>query len=238
MKTIGLIGGMGWESSKGYYEAINKKVNQLLGGSHSAKIIMVSVDFAEIEQLTFANQWEAIGDIISHSAKQLERAGAEIILLCTNLIHIVSDRIKEDVAVPFLHIADATGATIKQQGQTKVLLLGTKYTMEKDFYTKILQENYELDVVIPNAKDRNRINEIIYGELLKGIFTKTAKQEIIEIIKNAQLAGAEGVILGCTEIPLLISQSDVTIPLFDTAKIHVSKAVAWSVSNSHKLTPC
>ncbi len=230
MKTIGLIGGMGWESSKVYYERINKKANEVLGGSHSARIIMVSVDFAEIEKLTHANNWDAIGEIVASSAKQLERAGADIVLLCTNLIHIVSEVIIENISIPFLHIADATGEAIQKQKLKKILLLGTKHTMEKDFYIKTLEDIYELEVVIPNAEDRAVIHAIIYEELLKNKFTKTSKKTILKIIKKAQLEGVEGVILGCTELPMLIKETDVTIPTFDTGNIHANKAVIMTTN--------
>ena len=224
-KTIGLIGGMGWESSKLYYERINKKMNEILGGSHSAKIIMVSVDFSEIEKLTFENDWKSIGTLVSHSAKQLENAGADIILLCTNLIHIVSDSIIKNVSIPFLHIADATGEVIQNQKLKKILLLGTKYTMEKDFYTKTLEDSYDLEIIIPKLKDRDAIHAIIYKELLKGVFTETAKKAILHIVEKSQIEGVEGVILGCTELPMLIHENDVTIPAFDTGDIHVNKAI-------------
>ncbi len=232
MKTIGLIGGMGWESSKLYYERINKRVNKVLGGSHSAKIIMVSVDFAEIEKLTFANDWNAIGQIVTKSAIQLEKAGADMVVLCTNLIHIVSETIIENISIPFLHIADATGEAIQRQNLKKILLLGTKYTMEKDFYTKTLKNTYGLEIAIPKAEDRDVIHTIIYKELLKGIFTETSKKTILRIIKNAQIKGVEGVIMGCTELPMLISESDVTIPTFDTGAIHVNKAITMVINTN------
>lgn len=228
MKTIGLIGGMGWESSKLYYDRINKKANSILGGSHSAKIIMVSVDFAEIEALTFANDWDAIGDIVARSAQQLENAGADIIVLCTNLIHIVSHHIKKNSSIPFLHIADTTGEAIQKLHLKKVLLLGTKYTMEKDFYTSILKDSYGLEISIPNEDDRNNIHDIIYKELLKGVFTEESKKYIVKLIEKNQLNGVEGVILGCTELPMLIKENDLTIPAFDTGYIHVNKAVEWA----------
>ncbi|CAL2108396.1 L-aspartate/glutamate-specific racemase [Tenacibaculum sp. 190524A02b] len=230
MKTIGLIGGMGWESSKLYYEQINKRTNIMLGGSHSAKIIMVSVDFAEIEKLTFNNNWDAIGTIVSNSAKQLERAGADMVVLCTNLIHIVSEQIKKSISIPFIHIADATGEAIKNNNFQKVLLLGTKYTMEKNFYTKVLHESYGLEVSIPNKDDRNTIHTIIYTELLKGLFTEQSKNVLLKIIEKAQHNGAEGVILGCTELPILMDNSNVAIPIFDTGSIHVNKAVHLSLN--------
>ena len=225
MKTIGLIGGMGWESSKLYYERINIKVNAALGGSHSAKIIMISLDFAEIESLTFKGDWKAIGHIVAHSAKQLERAGADMVVLCTNLIHIVSAQIEKNISIPFLHIADATGAAIRSQDVKNVLLLGTKPTMENDFYTKILRESYGLNVVIPTENDRNTIHTIIYSELLKGIVTDASKSTILKIISKANSYDIEGVILGCTELPMLIDVSDVTIPIFDTAHIHVDNII-------------
>ncbi|AUP77362.1 aspartate/glutamate racemase family protein [Flavivirga eckloniae] len=228
-KTIGLIGGMGWESSKLYYERINKKMNTILGGSHSAKIIMVSVDFAEIEKHTVANDWKAIGKIVVKSAQQLEKAGADMVLLCTNLIHIVSNQINKNISIPFLHIAEATGEAIQQKGLKRILLLGTKDTMEKDFYTKILEDTYRLKVVIPNVEDRGSIHNIIYSELLKGVFSKESKNTMLEIIKKGQLDSVEGVILGCTELSMLIKENDVSIPTFDTGDIHVDKAVMMSI---------
>ncbi|MEW7292081.1 aspartate/glutamate racemase family protein [Aquimarina sp. 2304DJ70-9] len=238
MKTIGLIGGMGWESSKLYYERMNKKVNQMLGDSHSAKIIMVSVDFSEIEKLTFAKDWKTIGSIVANSARQLEKAGADMIVLCTNLIHIVSDNITHAVSIPFLHIADTTGEAIQIQGLKKVLLLGTKYTMEMDFYTKILEESYGLKVTIPYEEDRTRVHDIIYKELLKGVFTKTSKQQILKIIKKSQKEGVKGVIFACTELPMLVKKSDLKIPTFDTGKIHAHKAIEWSLKDSYDSVFC
>ncbi len=230
-KTIGLIGGMSWESSKLYYEFLNTKTKDILGGSHSAKCIMVSVDFADIERLTIKGDWNAIGELMKQSAQQLERAGADIILLCTNTIHLVSHYISENVSIPFMHIATTTGESIKNKGLKKVALLGTKVTMEKDFYTKILVNDFELEVIIPETKDRQVVHDIIYNELVKGHFTNVSKQEIINIIKELQNQGAQGVILGCTELPILISELDVEIPIFDTGKIHAYKALEWSIKN-------
>ena len=229
MKTIGLIGGMSWESSKLYYEVLNTKVKEVLGASHSAKCIMVSVDFAEIERLTFKGDWNAIGELMKHAAQQLERAGADIILLCTNTIHLVSHYISENVSVPFMHIATTTGETIKNLGFKKVALLGTKFTMEKDFYTKTLMNDFGLEVLVPDTKGRQVVHDIIYNELVKGQFTNASKQKIIGIIKELQNQGVQGVILGCTELPILISESDVDIPIFDTGKIHAYKAIEWSL---------
>ena len=231
MKTIGLIGGMSWQSSKLYYEFLNTKAKDLLGGSHSAKCIMVSVDFADIERLTFKGDWDAIGNLMKNAAQQLERAGADIILLCTNTIHLVSHYISKNVNIPFLHIATTTGESIKKLGFKKIALLGTKFTMEKDFYTKTLMNDFGLEILIPDAKERQVVHDIIYNELVKGQFTSTSKQKIIEIITKLEHQGAQGVILGCTELPILISKSDVEIPIFDTGKIHAYTAIEWSLNN-------
>ncbi|WP_298485930.1 amino acid racemase [uncultured Maribacter sp.] len=222
MKTIGLIGGMGWESSKLYYERINKKVNKILGGSHSAKIIMISVDFEEIKKLTFANDWEAISVIVVKNAKQLEKAGADMVVLCTNLIHIVSDEIIRAINIPFIHIASASADAVHKKRLKRILFLGTKYIMEKDFYINTFKEK-GLEVVIPNKEDRNTIHNIIYEELLKGVFSNKSKQQILKIIHKNELV--EGVVLACTELPMLIRKKDVSIPCFDTGNIHVDKVV-------------
>lgn len=207
-------------------------VKQRLGGSQSAKSIMTSVDFAEIENLTFQNDWNKIGDIMSNHAIKLEKAGADLALLCTNTIHLVSERITNSIAIPFLHIADATGEAIKNQGLKKIALIGTRFTMEKDFYTKILKENYGLEIIIPNIQERQSIHDIIYKELVKGIFSEKSKVIYSEIIEGLTNMGAEGIIAGCTEIPLLISQNDVSVPLFDTTKIHSTKAVDFALSTN------
>lgn len=232
MKTIGLIGGMGWESSKLYYEFLNTKTKELLGGSHSSKCVMVSVDFAEIERLTFKGDWNSIGNLMNQAAQQLERAGADIVLLCTNTIHVVSRSISENISIPFLHIASTTGEAIRKFGLKKIVLLGTKFTMEKDFYTKTLRNGFELEILIPDACSRQVVHDIIYNELIKGRFTEASKQTIIRMIKKLQNQGVEGVILGCTELPMLISESDVEIPIFDTGKIHAHTAVEWSLNNA------
>ncbi|MFS4468859.1 aspartate/glutamate racemase family protein [Maribacter sp. 2210JD10-5] len=229
MKTIGLIGGMSWESSKVYYEYTNTIIREHLGGSHSAKSIMSSVNYAEIEKLTFDGNWDSIGDLMEDQARKLEKAGADMILLCTNTIHLISDRITNAANIPFLHIADATGEAIQAEGLKKVALLGTKFTMEKDFYTQKLQTTYGLEVVIPNPEERQTIHNIIYNELVKGIFSETSKTKYLEIIKNMEKLGVDGIIAGCTEIPLLVSQNDVDLPLFNTTKIHATKAVHFAL---------
>lgn len=225
MKTIGLIGGMSWESSKVYYQHINQRTNELAGGSHSAKSIMTSVDFAEIEELSFEGNWRRIGQIMTNCARTLEISGADIVLLCTNTIHLVSDTIADSIKIPFLHIADATGEAIVKKNIRKVALLGTNYTMEKDFYRKTLREKYELEVIIPNAKDRAILHDIIYNELVKGIFTNLSKVWLQDQIEKLSEEGAQGIIMGCTELPILLPEKDVSIPTFDTGKIHAFKAV-------------
>ncbi len=232
MKTIGLIGGMSWESSKVYYEYVNQMVKEQLGGSHSAKVVMTSVDFAEIEKLTFQGHWDKIGAIIANEAIKLEKAGADMVLLCTNTIHMVSDYITNSVTIPFYHIAEATGEAIKTKGIRRIALLGTKFTMEKDFYTKILKKTHGLEVVIPKPNEREIIHNIIYQELIHGMFTKASKEQYITIINRMKKAedSVEGVIFGCTEIPLLVAPSDVAIPTFNTTKIHAQKAVTMALS--------
>lgn len=230
MKTIGMIGGMSWESSKVYYEHTNQITKERLGGSHSAKSIMNSVDFAEIEKYTFEGNWEKIGDLMAEHALKLEKSGADIILLCTNTIHLVSDYIVRSTKLPFLHIADATGQAIQDAGLKRIALLGTKFTMEKDFYSKILEEKYDLEVIIPEEKDRNSVHDIIYNELVRGEFKETSKHLCIDIIEKLKSQGAEGVILGCTELPILIEASELSIPSFNTTKIHVEKAIDFTLA--------
>ncbi len=229
MKKIGLIGGMSWESSLVYYEIINEKVREILGGFHSARSVMESVDFAEIEKLQHANDWDSLNDKMVEAAQNLEKAGADIVILCTNTMHLCSDAITRNISIPFLHIAEATGKKIKEQKIQKVLLLGTKFTMEKDFYKKILHNDFGIEVLIPNTNDRNTVHQIIYEELVHGIIQPESKKKYQEIIEKAVKNGAEGVILGCTEIPLLIQSGDVDIPVFDTTRIHAKAAVEFAL---------
>ena len=227
MKTIGLIGGMSWESSIEYYKLINKKVKEMIGGFHSCKSLMYSVDFAEIEKLQHEDKWEELDQIMADSAKKLEYAGADIIVLCTNTMHLCSKAIKENISIPFLHIAEATGEEIVIRKIKKVGLLGTKFTMEKDFYKEVLREKFSIEVIIPNEHEREQVHKIIYGELVQGKIKEESREIYKTIISNLQKKGAKGVILGCTEIPLLISDSDVNIPTFNTTKLHAEKAVEW-----------
>ena len=230
MKKIGLIGGMSWESSVVYYELINRKVREVQGGFHSAHCIMESVDFAEIVELQHKNDWGTLDKIMVRAAQNLERAGAEIIILCTNTMHLCSEAIIKNTSVPFLHIAEATGNEIKKQQLKNVLLLGTKFTMEKDFYRKVLNEKFGTEVIVPDETDRETLHKIIYTELVHGKTEPASRQEFQRIIKKAIEKGAEGVILGCTEIPLLIKDSDTEIPVFDTTRIHSESAVEFALA--------
>jgi len=229
MKKIGLIGGMSWESSKVYYEIINEKVRELLGGFHSAKCVLESVDFSEIEKLQHSNDWETLNKLMVNAAKNLENAKADLLILCTNTMHLCSDEIIKNITIPFLHISVATAKKIQEKQINKVLLLGTKFTMEKDFYKKILIEDFGIEVLIPNVADREIVHNIIYKELVQGEIKQSSKRAYIEIINKAINQGAQGVILGCTEIPLLIKSDDVSIPVFDTTRIHAESAVAYAL---------
>ncbi|MEK5333034.1 aspartate/glutamate racemase family protein [Lysinibacillus sp. FSL W8-0992] len=224
MKTIGLIGGMSWESSAMYYRLLNEKVQQQLGGLHSAKCILYSVDFQEIEHYQANGQWQNAGEILGEAALSLEKAGADFIVICTNTMHKVMDVIETNITIPILHIADATAVQIQQAGLQTIALLGTKYTMEQDFY-KTRIEQFGINVMVPNDEERTVINRIIYEELCLGKIERTSKEAYLQIIESLVKSGAQGIILGCTEIGLLIQQEDVSVPVFDTTIIHALAAV-------------
>lgn len=226
MKTIGLIGGMSWESSLEYYRIINEETKRRLGGLHSAKSLMYSVDFAEIEELQHKGDWETATHMMIDAAKHLENGGADFVLICTNTMHKMAKDVEKAIAIPLLHIADPTAEAIKAQGLTKVALLGTKYTMEQDFYKGRLIEKFGLDVITPNDTDRQTVHDIIYNELCLGEIKTQSKRQFVEIIKRLERDGAQGIILGCTEIGLLIKQADVSLPVFDTTQLHAEAAVA------------
>ena len=230
MKTIGLIGGMSWESTIPYYRQINETIKQRLGGLHSAKIVLYSVDFQEIEALQHAGQWEQAGALLADVAKRLETAGAEGLLLCTNTMHKVAAAIESATRVPLLHIADPTAEEIKRAGVSTVGLLGTRFTMEQDFYRSRLEDKYGLTVLTPNAEDRDTVHRIIYDELCLGRINEGSRSAYIEVINRLVENGAEAVILGCTEISLLIKPQDVDIPLFDTTQLHAVYAADWMLS--------
>ncbi|MBO1627397.1 aspartate/glutamate racemase family protein [Bacillus arachidis] len=230
MKVMGLIGGMSWESSAEYYRIINEEVKNRLGGLHSAKCLLYSVDFEEIEQYQSEGDWEQAGSVLREAAYSLEKAGADFIVICTNTMHKVIGNIKEKVSIPILHIADATAMEIKKQGIRSVGLLGTKYTMEQDFYKSRIEEK-GMQVIIPNETDREIVNRIIYNELCLGKINQTSRDSYKKIIHSLVQNGAEGIILGCTEIGLLVKQEDTQVPLFDTTFIHAVEAVNISLGS-------
>ena len=224
MKTLGLIGGLSWLSTSVYYTTINRLVNERLGGSHSAKIILYSVDFDEYKKHQSKNDWGQIETMLSDVGGRLENAGADCILLCSNTPHLVADAIREKLRIPFLHIAEETAKAIVKEETSKVGLIGTKFTMENSFYKDCL-ENYGIETLIPTGEDRNFIHASISNELQKAVFKDETKAQYLKIIEKLREKGAQGIILGCTEIPLLINQADCKLPIFDTTAIH-SKAAA------------
>jgi aspartate racemase len=229
MKTIGIIGGMSWESSAEYYRIVNETVKARLGGYHSADSLMYSVDFHEIEQRQMAGEWDAMGAIMADAAARLERGGANVIVLATNTMHKLAPHIEAAVSIPFLHIADATAARIQGAGIARIGLLGTRFTMEDDFYAGRLRDKFGLDVIVPDAAGRTRVHDIIYDELVLGTIHESSRAEYVAIIEQMAAAGAEGVILGCTEIGLLIQQEHTALPVFDTTRIHAEAAVAFAL---------
>lgn len=229
MKTIGLIGGMSWESSLVYYRMINETAKAKLGGLHSAKCLMYSVDFHEIEVLQRQNNWEELTDMMIQIAQNLKQGGADFIVICTNTMHKMANDLESKAGIKVLHIADVTGEKIVAKGLKTVGLLGTKFTMEGDFYKQVLKDKHNIDVVIPDEEDRELVHEVIYKELCQGIISNKSKESFVKIIDNLALKGAEGVVLGCTEIPLLIKQEDVTMPVFDTTTIHAVSALEYAL---------
>jgi aspartate racemase len=230
MKTIGLLGGMSWESTALYYRWINELVKQELGGLHSARIALVSVDFQEIEDLQYKNWWEEAGKTLGQAALQVEAAGADFLLICTNTMHKVAPQIEETISIPLLHIADATADEIKKRGITTIGLLGTNFTMEGEFYAGRLKEKHGLSVLVPDKKDRDIVHRVIYEELVLGIQKDESRDEYLRVMQDLQNQGAEGVIEGCTEIVMLVQQAHTAIPLFDTTAIHAQKAVEMALS--------
>jgi aspartate racemase len=231
MKTIGMIGGMSWESSIEYYRIINEAVRTELGGLHSAKSMMVSVEFAEIEAMQHQGRWDEAAKILINAARKLESGGADFAIICTNTMHKLYDTIQQSVQIPLLHIADATAESIKAQGIQKIALLGTRFTMEENFYKGRLVDNYGLEIIIPSSEDMQIVHRIIYEELCAGIIKSNSKQRYRDIIRRLVKEGAEGIILGCTEIGLLINQEDSPVPLFDTTEIHAKAAVKYALEN-------
>lgn len=232
LKVIGLIGGMSWESTVPYYRQVNETVRERLGGLHSAKIVLYSVDFHEIERLQHAGNWDAAGKVLGEAARALESAGADFLVLCTNTMHKVAPAIESAVRIPLFHIADPTADEIKQAGFSAVGLLGTRFTMEQEFYTDRLRERHGLRVLTPKQEDREIVHRVIYEELCLGKILPESRLEYRRIISDLVAQGAEAVILGCTEISLLVGQQDSDVPLFDTTSIHARRAAEWALSSA------
>ncbi|MBU7592592.1 aspartate/glutamate racemase family protein [Metabacillus halosaccharovorans] len=224
MKTIGLIGGLSWESTSVYYESINRSIQQQLGGIHSAKCLLYSFDFEEIAKLQREGEWEIATKRMIEVANIVENGGADLIAICTNTMHLMANEVQEAINVPLIHIVDCVVEEIKAKNISKVGLLGTRFTMEQSFYKERLITN-DIDVIIPEEEDRQTVHDVIFGELCKGTINETSKEAYLNIINKLVESGAEGIILGCTEIPLLIQQNDTSIPLFDTTAIHANKMV-------------
>ena len=225
MKRIGLLGGMSWESSAEYYRLVNEATRERLGGLHSADCLLRSVDFADVEQLQRAGRWEEAGTLLAGEARALVRAGAELLVLCTNTMHKVADAIAGAVDVPFVHIADTTAEAVRARGIGRVGLLATAYTMEQDFYIGRLRDQHGLDVLVPDAADRRIVHRVIYDELCVGVVAPESREEYRRIMLELAGRGAEGILLGCTEIDLLVRQDDSPVPVFDTTRLHAQRAV-------------
>ena len=229
LKTIGLLGGMSWESSAEYYQIINETIAKRLGGNHSAKCLMYSFDFAEIEELQKAGNWKQATISMIEAARSLEKGGAEFLVICTNTMHKMADEVQQSIQIPLLHIVDAVADQVIQQKHRRIGLLGTMFTMEEVFYTERLSNRYKLEVLIPEKSDRQIVHQIIYNELVSGKILSSSRDEYKRIIASLVAKGAEAIILGCTEIGLLIKNSDSTVPLFDTTKIHALAAVEYAL---------
>lgn len=229
MKTIGVIGGMSWESSAEYYKLLNRHAKARLGGHHNARSLMLTVDFAPIEEYQRAGDWAALGREMADAARRLERGGADLVMLATNTMHRVCDAIEQAISVPFLHIADPTGDALRAAGIERVGLLGTRYTMEQTFYTGRLRERYALDTVVPDEAGRADVHRVIYDELCHGVVNEASRAVYRRVIEGLAARGAQAVILGCTEITLLITQEDSVLPVFDTTALHAQAAVEWAI---------
>ena len=230
MKTIGLLGGMSWESTALYYQWINEIVKKRLGGLHSAKIVMVSVDFQEIEGLQHTDQWDEACEVLSKAALQVEAGGADFLLICTNTMHKVAPQVESAIGIPLLHIADATAGEIKKRGMTSIGLLGTNFTMVQEFYAGRLGDKHGLEVLVPGKDDRDIVHRVIYQELVLGVVRDESRSEYLRIMEDLHTRGAQGIIEGCTEIVMLVQQEHTSIPLFDTTAIHARSAVDMALA--------
>ncbi len=231
MKIIGVLGGMSWESTSIYYQLLNQGVRERLGGLHSAKILLHSVEFNQIAELQHQNNWQAAGEILNQAAKGLQQAGAEGLLIATNTMHKLADQVMQGVSIPLLHIADSTGKAIVRAGQQRVGLLATGFTMEQAFYKGHIQQHYDVEVIVPDKTQRQRVHEIIYHELCQGEVKANSRDIYIDVIESLRANGAQGIILGCTEIDLLISGQDTDMPLFDSTALHVTDAIEWMLGD-------
>lgn len=225
MKTIGMIGGMSWKSSLEYYRLLNEMVKRELGGLHSAKTLMYSVDFAEIEALQHKDAWKELTKTMIDAARKLEKGGAELLMICTNTMHQMADEVEQSINIPLIHIADAAAGSIRKQKLKKVGLLGTRFTMEQSFYKGRLNDNHGIEVIVPDDEDMDAVHNIIYNELCQGELTVESRTRYLEIIEKLIGGGAQGIVLGCTEIPLLIKQEHVAVPVFDTTVLHAQAAI-------------
>jgi len=229
MKTIGLLGGMSWESSIEYYRIINAETRRRLGGAHSAKSVMVSVDFHEIEEMQHRGDWDGATAAMVETALSIQAAGAECLVICTNTMHRMADQVEAAIDIPLLHIADTTAAAVRAAGVETVGLLGTRFTMEDDFYRGRLERRHGLDVRVPDPRDRGIIHDVIYDELVRGVILSASRDRYLTIVSSLVMGGAEGVIAGCTEIELLITADDISVPYFPTTRLHAEAAVDWAL---------
>jgi len=229
MKTIGLLGGMSWESTASYYAALNEGVNDLLGGLHSAKIVLHSVDFDEIEKLQHAGDWDKTGEILAQAARGVQSAGADCLLICTNTMHKVAETVEGAIDIPLIHIADATAAVLKEDGIKRVGLLGTKFTMEQDFYKGRLHDKFGLDVVVPDDTQQKWVHDVIYNELCQGVIQEDSRELYLNVMDELIDEGVEAIILGCTEIALLVEQDHTDVRLYDTTQIHADAALEFAL---------
>ena len=230
MKTIGLLGGMSWESTVSYYQTINRRVAGQLGGFHSARIVMLSVDFHEIEMLQNQDQWDEAGELLGSDARRLQDAGADFLVLCTNTMHFVAPQIERRIDIPLLHIANPAGQAITGLGLSSVALLGTRFTMERDFYRDKLESDFDLSVIVPDEKSRDTVHATIYDELVKGVISELSRERLKRVVGLLQRQGAEAIILGCTELGLLLREGDVSLPVLDTARLHAEAAADLALS--------
>ncbi|WP_298773099.1 aspartate/glutamate racemase family protein [uncultured Shewanella sp.] len=238
MKTIGLLGGMSWESTLSYYQGLNQEIKASLGGLNSAKVCLYSINFDEIEKHQRLGQWDEAAKILSKAAQNIEAGGADFLLICTNTMHKVAPQIETAINIPLLHIADATAQQLAQDGMEKVGLLGTKFTMEQDFYKRRITDKFGIEIITPNQDERQAIHDIIYQELCLGVISNSSRTRYLEIINKLHQQGAQAVILGCTEIGLLVNKSDTNVPLYDTTELHMQAAIDIALSNSEEIMLC